>query len=207
MAYHQSRESVQTEVLSVVDWPIAESSGEVFDLGWLDVGTRKPVSLKEQAFIDRALALEDPSAILWAPGVPSYVRTEYRRQHHIYPWGARFLHQPTRILSAGMVRGAFYLEWGAHIELMKRTGHLEEALTLSYEVIDAAERVALLEGEDGGAAGWYNLAFVILRKVKDYDSEVRLIEDVMRRFPRRDDLSSRLATARRLAETEAKRLK
>ena len=202
VAYHLSRKSLQTEVLSVVDWPVAHGSGQVLDLAWLDSATRKPVSLSEQARIDGALAVKDPYTILNAPGVSSQVRTEYNRQLKIHFWGTHFLHQPTNILEAGLVRGAYYLEWADHIEQMKRDGHLEEALALVYEVIDAAERVDRIEKRGIGAAGWYKRACIILRKLKDPESEIRLIERVLKEYPKMDDLRKRLPAARKLAAKE-----
>lgn len=203
--YHQSRKSLQDEVLSVVEWPIGESTGVVFDLDWLDRGTKKLVSVKEQALIDGALAVADPEALLYAPGVQPYVRTEYNRQLKLHSWGTHFLHQPMNVLEAGLVRSAFYLEWGDHIEQMKREGYLEEALALVYEVIDAAERVDRVEGSGMGAAGWYSRACIILRKLKDPESEVRLIERVLKDYPRMKSLADRLPTARKLAAKEAKK--
>lgn len=196
---------MQDEVLSVVEWPTSESDSTVFDLGWLDRGTKKPVSLKEQAHIDGALAVSDPGALLYAPGVESYVRTEYQRQLKLHFWGTHFLHQPMNVLEAGLVRGAFYLEWGDHIEQMKREGFLEEALVLVYEVIDAAESVDRVEGSGMGAAGWYSRACIILRKLKDPESEVRLIERVLEEYPRMKTLADRLPAARKLAEKEARK--
>lgn len=177
-----------------IDWPTSNETGEIFDLEWLDAGTRKPVSEAEERIILAAAEVDDPESILWVDSVPSYVRTEYIRRVKIFYFGRHFLHQPAHVLHRGDVRGVFYLEWDDHIDHLKRTGHLEEALALTYEVIDAAERV-----NGGDAAGWYSRAAVILRKLRDYDSEVRLIEQVTQRLPARTDLLARLPTARRLA--------
>lgn len=204
-AYHLSRKSLQLEVLSVVDWPTLEESSEVLDLKWLDRKMKKPVSIGEQALIDGALAVKEPYALLSAPGVSSQVRSEYNRQLKIHFWGTHFLHQPMNILEAGLVRGAFYLEWGDHIEQMKRDGNLEEALSLTYEVIDAAERVSKIEGDGLGAAGWYARACIILRKMKDSESEIRLIKRVAREYPKMKKLNERLPAAQKLAEKESKR--
>lgn len=178
----------------MVDWPIDQETGEVFDLDWLDASTRKPVAPAEQLLIDRAAASSDPGSILYAEGVPSHVRTEYHRQKLIVEFGCRFLHQPAAVLRTGDVRGVFYLEWDAHIDQLKRAGHLEEALALTYECIDAAERL-----HGGDAAGWYERATVILRQMKDYDAEIRLIEDVTARWPKYTRLRERLPRARALA--------
>ena len=204
-AYHLSRKSLQAEVLSVIDWPVVKESGQLLDLEWLDRSTQKPVTLAEQARIDGALAVKDPYAILNAPGMSSQVRTEYNRQLKIHFWGTHFLHQPMNILESGLVRGAFYLEWGDHIEQMKREGFFEEALALVYEVIDAAERADRIENRGMGAAGWYTRACIILRKLKDPESEIRLIERVLHDYPKMDDLRKRLPAARKLAEKEAGR--
>lgn len=205
VAYHRSRKSLQDEVLSVVSWPTADVTGTFLDLDWLDRGTKKPVSLGEQALIDGALAVQDPYAMLNAPSVRSQVRSEYNRQLKIHFWGTHFLHQPMNVLEAGLVRGAYYLEWGDHIEQMKREGYLEEALALVYEVIDAAERVDRIERRHLGAGGWYGRACIILRKLNDPESEIRLIERVIADYPHEKKLAARLPAARKLAEKDAKR--
>lgn len=177
-----------------IDWPTSNTTGEVFDVEWLDAGTRRPLADTEELIILAAAATDDPERILWVDSVPSYVRTEYVRRVRIFFFGRHFLHQPPHVLHRGDVRGVFYLEWGEHIDHLKRTGHLEEALALTYEVIDAAERV-----NDGDAAGWYSRAAIILRRLKDYEAEVRLIEQITARLPGKTDLLARLSTARRLA--------
>lgn len=182
-----------------VQWPTDQASGRVFDLAWLDRETRKPVTPSEQAIIEAALAAGDSDSILWAAGVPSYVRTEYHRQRGIELWGRQFLHQPDQTLKAGDVRGVFYLEWKGHIEQMARDGHLDEALALTCEVIAAAERVDAIDGRGIGAAGWYDRACILLRKLGKYDAEVQLIESVIERYPGWTKIAGRLATARKLA--------
>jgi hypothetical protein len=180
-----------------VDWPHAEATGEVFDLDWYDAGTAKAITAAEQEFIDRAFKAADPGAILYGPSVPAYVRTEYHRQYFVRSFGTQFLHQPPAILAAGDVRGIFYLEWSDFIDHMKRTNHLEEALALTYECIDAAERIERIDHMEPGP-GWYEKAAIILRKMNDYESEIRLIEDVVRRYPNFSHFEQRLPTARKL---------
>lgn len=204
---HESNEPEPTPALPVerpsrprrvvIEWPVADASGEVFDLEWLDLGTCKSMTPEQEKVIAAARASSDPGNVLFAEGVESVVRTEYNRRLSIQRFGRNFLHQPPKVLAVGDVRGIFYLEWGDHIDHMKRTGHLEEALALTYEVIDAAERVDALERGDYGAAGWYKHAAIILRKLDDVESEIRLIEDVQRRYPRiGQELSDRLPRAR-----------
>lgn len=185
---------------SHVRWPTSDDGEIVFDLAWLDDGTRRPVSTGGEAVIQAALASPKPEAILFAPGVETTTRTEYHRRRAIARFGQQFLHQPQHKLAAGDVRGVFYLEWASHIEHMQRTGHLESALSLVYEVIDAAERVDALDGFGVGAAGWYKRAAVLLRKMGDHAAEVRLIDDVTRRYPGRTGMETRRQTAVRLRD-------
>lgn len=180
-----------------VDWPQAEATGEVFDLDWYNAGTAKAITAPEQAVVDHAFKAQDPGEVLYGPSVPAYVRTEYHRQYFVRSFGTQFLHQPPAILAAGNVRGIFYLEWSDFIDHMKRTNHLEEALALTYECIDAAERVDRID-HLGPGPGWYEKAAIILRKLKDYETEIRLIEEVVRRYPNFDYLEQRLPAARKL---------
>ena len=180
-----------------IEWPQAESTGEVFDLGWYDTGTAKSITAAEQQIIDRAFKAADPGAILYEQIVPAYVRTEYHRQYFVRGFGTQFLHQPATVLAAGDVRGIFYLEWSDFIDHMKRTNHLEESLALTYECIDAAERVERIDHMVPGP-GWYEKAAILLRKLDDYDAEIRLIEGVVRRYPNFRHLEQRLPTARKL---------
>lgn len=177
-----------------IEWPQAESTGEVFDLGWYDTGTARSITAAEQQVIDRAFKASDPGVVLYAQSVPAYVRTEYHRQYFVRSFGTQFLHQPPATLVAGDVRGIFYLEWSEFIDQMKRTNHLEEALALTYECIDAAERIERIDHMKPGP-GWYEKAAIILRKMDDYEAEIRLIEDIVRRYP---NFRQRLPTARRL---------
>lgn len=147
-----------------VDWPQAEATGEVFDLDWYNTGTAKAITAAEQAVVDRAFKAQDPGAVLYEPNVPAFVRTEYHRQYFVRNFGTQFLHQPPAILAAGDVRGIFYLEWSDFVDHMKRTNHLEEALALTYECIDAAERIERIDHMEPGP-GWYEKAAIILRKM------------------------------------------
>lgn len=184
-----------------VEWPQAEATGEVFDLDWYNTGTAKAITAQEQAVIDQASNAQDPGAVLYAPNVPAYVRTEYHRQYFVRSFGTQFLHQSPAILAAGDVRGLFYLEWSDFIDHMKRTNHLEEALALTYECIDAAERIERIDHMEPGP-GWYERAAIILRKMDDYEAEIRLIEDVVHRYPNFSHLEQRLPTARKLLEKQ-----
>ena len=180
-----------------VDWPQAEATGEVFDLDWYDTGTTKAITATEQEVIDRAFKAQDPGVVLYAPNVPAHVRTEYHRQFFVRSFGTQFLHQPPAILAAGNVRGIFYLEWTDLIDHMKRTNHFEDALALTYECIDAAERIERIDHMQPGP-GWYEKAAIILRKMNDYEAEIRLITDVVRRYPNFSHLEQRLPAARKL---------
>lgn len=178
-------------------WPSNESTGAILDADWLAEGTRKPVTDAEQGIIDRALVSYDAGDILYAGGVAGYVRTEYHRQYRMQRFGTQFLHQPPNILRAGDVRGIHYLEWIDHIDHMKRVGFLEEALSLTYECIDAAERVRAIDGLQVGP-GWYKRACIILRKLGDADAELRVIEGVLERWPQDAEFTRRLVSVRKL---------
>lgn len=85
------------------------------------------------------------------------------------------------------------------VDQLKREGRLEEALELAYECSDALERANAVIGVTG-AGSWYERQAIILRKLGDLEAEVRLIEDVRRRFPEKNLLAGRLHAARELME-------
>ncbi|MEQ6899295.1 hypothetical protein [Microbacterium sp. KR10-403] len=200
-AEHRSAASTpEQRARTQIDWPVDDETGEVFDLEWLDAGTRKELTAGEELIIARASGMTDPEKLLFGKFVPSYVRTEYNRRVLIEQFGHRFAHQPVSVQTAGNVRGAFYLEWGPHIDHLKRTGHLESALALAYEVMDAAERT-----ENGDAFGWYERVAIILRKMRDYEAEVRFLEGVVKRWPKYTELSTRLVRAKALLAKERAR--
>jgi hypothetical protein len=100
----------------------------------------------------------------------------------------------------GRVRGRSYLDWSSTIDQLKRDGKLEDAVELAYECMDAAERANAAQGYEFGAAGWYKIVAVILRKMKDYETEVRVLE---RGTPFWPSLEPRLKKARELAAKAA----
>jgi len=104
------------------------------------------------------------------------------------------------------VRGRVNFEWIEVIDQYKREGQLEKALDLTYECMDAAER-ADSEAGDGSStwAAWVERACIILRKLGDFEAEVRLLEEAVERLPAREALAQRLTKAQALAERSRKR--
>jgi hypothetical protein len=154
-----------------VDWPVDEETGRVFDDEWLLAGVN--VAINENQFKQMLLAREDSAerrrARLFLPGVDG-VYTEEAEQ----------------------LRGRHWLEWRDHVDQMNREGRYEAGLALCYEMIDVAERV---DPNRTAPPGWYEKAGIFLRKMKDYDSEVRLLESVVTKYPD-ERFTKRLAAAR-----------
>jgi len=97
---------------------------------------------------------------------------------------------------ASMVRGRVNYEWSAEVARLKREGHLEDALALVYECLDASERAVAAYPDLNTVAHWANDAAVILRKMGDVEMEIRLLERITSEFPHLAKLSERLAKAR-----------
>jgi hypothetical protein len=156
-----------------VDWPVDEETGQVFDDEWLMSGVKAALNANQfnQMAQSRAESAQRRRARLWAPGVDG-VYTEEAEQ----------------------LRGRHWLEWRDHVEQMNREGRHEAALALCYEIIDVAERV---DPKRTAPPGWYDKAGILLRKMKDYDAEVRLMERVVAKYPG-DRFQVRLAKAREL---------
>lgn len=90
-------------------------------------------------------------------------------------------------IRAGMKRGVHYLELIEPIKQLKRENRLEEALTLAYQAIQAAENEARREAKKGGGREpppWYTLqAAIIHRKLKQRDAEIAVLERWMKAAP------------------------
>lgn len=157
-----------------VDWPTDPESGLVFDDEWLITGLKKAVN--ENQYLSKLAAREDSAALrrerLFQPGLDGHDQ------------------------QVDMLRGRDWLEWSEHISQMKREGYLECALALVYEMMDTA-RGSSFWGHTP-PPGWYNEAAVILRKLKDYDAEVRLLEEAIKAYRGSERFSSRLAKAKAL---------
>lgn len=157
-----------------VDWPIDPTSGLVFDDDWLLAGLKKAVN--ENQYASKLEAREDSAALrrerLFQPGLDGHDQ------------------------QADMLRGRDWLEWGEHVAQMKREGYLECALALVYEMMDTARGSAFWDHKP--PPGWYSEAAVILRKLKDYDAEVRSLEEALRDYPGSERFSSRLEKAKAL---------
>jgi len=99
-----------------------------------------------------------------------------------------------------LVRGKHYTEWPEAIRELKRAGHLDEALMLLYELIEAAERDARGRGH-GAPAPWYTeQAAIIHRKLREYGREVAVLQRYRATHPQvADAFAERLAKAAALA--------
>lgn len=174
-------EVVRSVNLDRIDWPCSFASDERFDLAWWDAGTRKHLSVDEEARVADALKGDEARI---APPVPAYVRTEFWRRIKFQEWGRAFLHQDPEVQKAGTVRGVFYLNWSPIIQHMKRTGFMAEALSLLLECVPAGERASEVAGWTVPAAGpaWYENVCIVLRKLGEPSLEVEFIDDVLDRF-------------------------
>lgn len=121
---------------------------------------------------------------------------------------ARLQEREARLADACIVRGRRMWDWREEIDNLKRTGQLEDALKLARECADAMEKYSQIDCEYSGSktagpAGWADRVAIILRKMKDYDGEVRYIEGVIDRYPRyaNGKLGERLPKARQLRDT------
>jgi hypothetical protein len=157
-----------------VDWPIDPASGLVFDDDWLLAGLKKAV--RENQYDSKLEGREDSAALrrerLFQPGLDGHDQL------------------------ADMLRGRDWLEWGEHVAQMKREGYLECALALVYEMMDTARRSAFWDHKP--PPGWYSEAAVILRKLKDYETEVRTLKEALKDYPGSQRFSTRLDKAKAL---------
>lgn len=88
--------------------------------------------------------------------------------------------QETRI--AGAVRGIHFTGHRDEVAKIKRDGDLGGALQLLMECVGAAERVAKLEGRSPDV--WpTEQAAIVLRKLKDFDGEVAVLERYVAAYP------------------------
>lgn len=177
-----------------VCWPTDDTTGEVFDDVWLRAGTTGSLDVAQLARVRRAAELfgsdTDPTT---KAEMAEYYRevSALQRERHLAAGGVEEATQRARL-----VRGRDFLEWLELTEHLKRTGHTEAALSLLYECIDAARRG---EAPD---VGLHERAAIILRKLKDYEAEVRLLEECIDRQQARgettSDMPARLGKARKL---------
>lgn len=78
-------------------------------------------------------------------------------------------------ISAGMVKGYHYVELAEPIKQLKRDGRLQDALTLAYSAIEAAENEARHSGREPAPA--YTLhAAIVHRKLGQHDEERAVLE-------------------------------
>jgi hypothetical protein len=78
-------------------------------------------------------------------------------------------------ITAGMVKGYHYVELAEPIKQLKRDGRLQDALTLSYVAIEAAENEARQSGREPAPA--YTLhAAIVHRKLGQHEEERAVLE-------------------------------
>lgn len=105
------------------------------------------------------------------------------------------------------VRGQHYSQWSEQVQNLKRVERYDEALELLRECIDAAEADARLWHREP-APFWTTQAAIVLRKLKDYDGEVAVLERYLAATPEHlraergqvDSVSARLHKARELRD-------
>lgn len=106
-------------------------------------------------------------------------------------WFEKERRREARAKRASKVRGLQLWDWIPTIDQMKRDQEYEEALALTLECINAMERYNAAMRLDGGAAGWYERAAIIYRKLKDYDGEIELIDRGLSYMPEHEGLAYR----------------
>lgn len=103
----------------------------------------------------------------------------------------------------GLARGRHHHRWLATLDEMRRQGQDVEGLALLLECIEAAEQEARARSVPPSPT-YTRRAAVILRRQRDLDAEVRLLERWVAAFPADVDhprvLDVRLARARRLRD-------
>ena len=114
---------------------------------------------------------------------------------------------------ARLVRGRDISELKFEIARLKTEGLWEEALDLAYDCADAEEKArdffrqmttrGVLYDLRRGAGSWYKEVAIILRKLKDYEAEVRYLEYVLEMDPEYTEMAARLAKARQLAAKQS----
>lgn len=157
-----------------VDWPTDQQTGLVFDDAWLLAGLKGAVNSNQ--YTSKLEMREDSAA---------------RRRERLFRPGLDGHDQ-----QADMLRGRDWLEWSEHVSQMKREGYLESALALVHEMMDTARGSAFWDHKP--PPGWYSETVVILRKMKDYDAEVRTLEEALRDYPGSERFSTRLEKAKAL---------
>jgi hypothetical protein len=100
---------------------------------------------------------------------------------------------------AGQVRGRHYVEWVPTLNEWRSAGRDDDALDLLMEIIDATERVALIDGLEPPPAYTKRVA-VIFRRRGDLAGEIDVLERWLAACPpdRGDgEINERLARAKR----------
>jgi hypothetical protein len=93
-----------------------------------------------------------------------------RRREQSYAEGGR----KAELERASNVRSKDYAEHGPRIKVLKREGRHDDALALTLECVEAAERSAQLIGADT-APTYTNYAAIEYRRCNDFASEVAVL--------------------------------
>ena len=186
---------------STVVWPSDPLTGEVFDGLWLERGTRVKLTVEEKLDVDTAYVAGLSNLPDGSPPSKAQIR-EYWRVKNADQQHASYLAMPPPLRAAATVRGRGLQEWGEHIDHLKRTGHLQSALDLTGECIEAALRLKIT-GERINLESWIIRAAIILRKMADYETEIQLVEGAIERFPQYGKLEARLPRSRHLLAKSA----
>lgn len=99
----------------------------------------------------------------------------FRRQREPEQTESPYALQQQRQEEASQVRGRHYVDWVPTLDEWRSAGRDDEALDLLLEIIDAAERAAVVAGREP-APGYTKRAAVIYRRRKDFAAEVAIIE-------------------------------
>ena len=99
-----------------------------------------------------------------------------------------------------IVRGKPLWKWIPTIDEMKRAGEYQAAADLTLECVDAMEHHSSIMGFESGAAGWYEKAAIIYRKLRDYDAEIEMIDRGLGYMPANPDLLHRRVKAVQLRD-------
>jgi hypothetical protein len=166
-----------------MDWPRSSTTNEVFDDDWLRRGTG-PLSASQIERAQRAARGSFGSDM--APATKAEIAEYWRTKN-------RAVRNPLQV-----VRGFDIAGWQDHVDHMKRTGLLEDALALAYECADAAERAA--SDVYDAWPKWAVEIAIILRKIGDLDSEVRHLSRAASERPGNRSLEARLRSAIALKE-------
>lgn len=183
---------------AAINWPRDEATGELFDDAWLEAGTRVPLTTHERSRVEYALTHGGKEPPDGQRASKSQVR-EYWRIKSAYQLHANYMKLEPAVRGASTVRGRGLNEWVEHIDHLKRTGHLPEALDLTGDCTRSALNLVQM-GERTSIEKWLIRSAIILRKLGDHSTEVELIQGATANWPQMDELAARLPRAQQLSE-------